>query len=343
MTNSETSILIIYTGGTIGMIKDVETGALKPYDFDNLHEQMPLLKKFGFRIDSISFDPLIDSSDMHPKHWIKLANIISDNYLDYDGFVVLHGSDTMAYTASALSFILGNLSKPVIITGSQLPMGVLRTDGRENLISAIEIAAAKEDDTPIVPEVAIYFEYKLYRGNRTFKFHAENFNAFISGNYPVLAESGVNLKFFPEHILKPRFKKLKLHTKLDNNVAILKLFPGISQNLVDAVLQTQELRAVVMESFGSGNAPMDSWFIESLKKAIDKGIIIVNITQCIAGSVEMGKYETSMELQQIGIVSGHDMTISAAVTKLMVILGEYQKPEKLKQEFLKNRAGEITV
>jgi len=340
--NSETSILIIYTGGTIGMVQDVETGALKPFDFDNVYEQLPILEKFNYQIDSVSFDPLIDSSDMNPSHWIKLANIIKDRYLDYDGFVILHGSDTMSYTASALSFILGNLGKPVIITGSQLPLGVLRTDGRENLISSIEIAAAKEDDTPQVPEVAIYFENKLYRGNRTYKFHAENFNAFISGNYPILAESGVNLKFFTEHILKPKFKKLKLHTKLDPNVAILKLFPGISENVVDAILSTKGLRAVVLESFGSGNAPTQKWFINRLKKAVDEGIIIVNITQCVAGSVEMGKYETSVELNRIGIISGKDMTTSSAITKLMVILGEQDSPEKIKQQFIKNWVGEIS-
>ena len=340
--NSETSILIIYTGGTIGMVQDVETGALKPFDFDNVYEQLPILEKFNYQIDSVSFDPLIDSSDMNPSHWIKLANIIKDRYLDYDCFVILHGSDTMSYTASALSFILGNLGKPVIITGSQLPLGVLRTDGRENLISSIEIAAAKEDDTPQVPEVAIYFENKLYRGNRTYKFHAENFNAFISGNYPILAESGVNLKFFTEHILKPKFKKLKLHTKLDPNVAILKLFPGISENVVDAILSTKGLRAVVLESFGSGNAPTQKWFINRLKKAVDEGIIIVNITQCVAGSVEMGKYETSVELNRIGIISGKDMTTSSAITKLMVILGEQDSPEKIKQQFIKNWVGEIS-
>lgn len=340
--NSETSILIIYTGGTIGMVQDVETGALKPFDFDNVYEQLPILEKFNYQIDSVSFDPLIDSSDMNPSHWIKLANIIKDRYLDYDGFVILHGSDTMSYTASALSFILGNLGKPVIITGSQLPLGVLRTDGRENLISSIEIAAAKEDDTPQVPEVAIYFENKLYRGNRTYKFHAENFNAFISGNYPILAESGVNLKFFSQHILKPKFKKLKLHTKLDPNVAILKLFPGISENVVDAILSTKGLRAVVLESFGSGNAPTQKWFINRLKKAVDEGIIIVNITQCVAGSVEMGKYETSVELNRIGIISGKDMTTSSAITKLMVILGEQDSPEKIKQQFIKNWVGEIS-
>ena len=340
--NSETSILIIYTGGTIGMVQDVESGALKPFDFDNVYEQLPILKKFNFQIDSISFDPLIDSSDMNPSHWIKLAKIVKDNYLDYDGFVVLHGSDTMAHTASALSFILGNLGKPVIITGSQLPMGVLRTDGRENLISAIEIAAAKEDDTPRVPEVAIYFENKLYRGNRTYKFHAENFNAFISGNYPLLAESGVNLKFYPEHILKPKFKKLKLHDKLDSNVVILKMFPGITETVINAILNTKGLRAVVLESFGSGNAPTKKWFLNSLKKAIDKGIVIVNITQCIAGSVEMGKYETSVGLGKIGVVSGMDMTTSSAITKLMVVLGEQDSPEKIKQQFKKNWVGEIS-
>jgi L-asparaginase len=341
--NSETSILLIYTGGTIGMVKDVDTGALKPFNFDDVYEQLPILRKFNYEIDSISFDPLIDSSDMHPEHWVKLAHIIKDKYLDYDGFVVLHGSDTMSHTASALSFILGNLNKPVIITGSQLPLGVLRTDGRENLISAIEIAAAKEDDTPVVPEVAIYFENKLYRGNRTYKYHSENFNAFISGNYPVLAESGVSLKFYPEHILKPKFKKLKLHDKLDSNVVIIKLFPGITQNVVDAILNAEGLRAVVLETFGSGNAPMDAWFLDCLKKAVDKGIVIVNITQCIAGGVEMGKYETSVGLRQIGLISGRDMTTSSAITKLMVVLGEQTTPEKVKQQFLKDWVGELTV
>ena len=339
----ETSILIIYTGGTIGMVKDIETGALKPFNFDNVYEQLPILRKFGFQIDSISFDPLVDSSDMHPVHWVKLAQMIKDNYLDYDGFVVLHGSDTMAYTASALSFILGNLNKPVILTGSQLPMGVLRTDGRENLISAIEIAASKEDDTPIVPEVAIYFEYKLYRGNRTYKYHAENFNAFVSGNYPLLAESGVDLKFYPEHIRKPRFKKLKLRDRLDENVAIMKLYPGISPKTVDAILGTEGLRALVMETFGSGNAPLDAWFIDRLKKAVDSGITIVNITQCIAGHVEMGKYETSVSLKKAGIISGRDMTTSAAITKLMVVLGMYDNPEDVRREFQKDWAGEISV
>lgn len=341
--NPETSILLIYTGGTIGMVQNLETGALKPFNFDNVYEQLPILKKFGFQIDSVSFDPIIDSSDMQPKHWLEMARLINDNYLDYDGFVILHGSDTMSHTASALSFILGNLSKPVIITGSQLPLGVLRTDGRENLISAIEIAASKDDDTPIVPEVAIYFEYKLYRGNRTYKFHAENFNAFISGNYPILAESGVNLRFYPERILKPRFKKLKLRTKIDDNVAILKLFPGMSMNFIDAVLNTKDLRAVVLETFGSGNASLDFDFISRLKQAIDRGIIIVNISQCIAGKVEMGKYETSESLQKIGVLSGYDMTTSSAVTKLMVILGEYDNADKVKQEFKKDWAGELTV
>jgi len=340
---TETSILIIYTGGTIGMVKDMDTGALKPFDFDNVYDALPILRKFKFQIDSISFDPLIDSSDMHPEHWVQLAKMIKDHYLDYDGFVVLHGSDTMAHTASALSFILGNLNKPVVITGSQLPLGVLRTDGRENLISAIEIAAAKEDDTPIVPEVVIFFENKLYRGNRTYKYHAENFNAFVSGNYPVLAESGVSLKFNTEHILKPKFKKLKLHDKLDSNVMIMKMFPGIGSNVVDAMLGAKGLRAVVLESFGSGNAPTDAWFLNRLKKAIDDGIVVVNVSQCISGEVEMGKYETSVGLNKIGVISGGDMTTSAAITKLMIVLGEQSNPEKVKTQMQKNWVGEITV
>ncbi len=339
---TDTSILTIYTGGTIGMVMNPETASLVPFDFDNVYKQIPELEKLHYHIDAIAFDPLIDSSDINPQHWIKIANIIRDKYEDYDGFVILHGSDTMSYTASALSFILTNLNKPVVITGSQLPLGVLRTDGRENFISAIEIAAAKDDDTPIVPEVCLYFENKLYRGNRTYKYNAENFNAFVSGNYPPLAEAGVYIKYFKDNIHKPNFKKLKLRTKIDPKVGILKLFPGIQESFVRAVVGCKNIRALVLESFGSGNAPTDSWFISVLKEAIDNGLIIVNVTQCVGGAVEMGKYETSRKLKEIGIISAKDMTTSSAITKLMFCLGEETNKEKVISKFIKSWAGEIS-
>ena len=308
-----------------------------------MYEQLPILRKFNYEIDSISFDPLIDSSDMHPEHWVKLAHIIKEKYLDYDGFVVLHGSDTMSHTASALSFILGNLNKPVIITGSQLPLGVLRTDGRENLISAIEIAASKEDDTPVVPEVAIYFENKLYRGNRTYKYHSENFNAFISGNYPVLAESGVTLKFYPEHILKPKFKKLKLHDKLDSNVAIIKLFPGITQNVVDAILNAKGLRAVVLETFGSGNVPTSKWFLDIIEKLIKKGVYIYNISQSVGGRVIQGRYQTSTSLAKMGVIGGADITPEAAITKMMFLIANEKSSKRLKKRLAVPICGEMSL
>ena len=291
----ETSILVLYTGGTIGMMQDPKTGALVPFDFDNIYKHLPVLQNFGYQIDFYSFDPLIDSSNMSPDFWAKLAQKITENYEQYDGFVVLHGSDTMAYTASALSFMLENLNKPVVLTGSQLPMGVVRTDGRENFLAAIEIAAAKEDDTAIVPEVCIFFQDQLLRGNRTTKFNAENFNAFASTNYPGLAEVGVHIKYNKDRILKPNFKKLKLHTNMDRNVGILKLFPGISEEFVRHALRTPGLKALVLETFGSGNATTASWFLDALKEAIDRGLIILNITQCKGGSVEMGRYETSQK------------------------------------------------
>jgi L-asparaginase len=340
---NDTSILIIYTGGTIGMFKDSETGVLRPFDFDNLYSYIPVLKDFNYHLDVISFDPLIDSSNIKPVHWIKLTELIEKNYEDYDGFVILHGSDTMAYTASALSFMLENLNKPVIVTGSQLPLGELRTDGRENFITAVEIAAATIDDTPVVPEVCIYFENSLYRGNRTYKYNAENFNAFISGNYPVLADAGVKLKFYHNRILKPNFKKLKTHKSLSEDVAILKLFPGMTESYVDAVLNIKGLRAVVMETFGSGNATTEEWFPRKLKAATDKGLIIVNVTQCLSGTVDMTRYETGKHLLDAGVTGGNDITASAAVTKLMVLLGCHQNRETVVKKFLKPFCGELTV
>lgn len=337
----DTSILIIYTGGTIGMMKDHASGTLKPFNFDNLYNYIPAFKAFNYRINAISFDPLIDSSNIQPCHWVKMAKLIEENYESYDGFVILHGSDTMAYTASALSFMLENLNKPVILTGSQLPLGELRTDGRENFISAVEIAAANIDGTPVVPEVCIYFENELYRGNRTYKYNAENFNAFNSGNFPILAKAGIELKFFHERILKPNFKKLKIHTNLETSVTTLKLFPGISKEHIEAVLNIKGLRALIIETYGSGNAMTESWFIELFEQAIKNGLIVINVTQCLSGSVDMLKYETGKRLNDIGVISGHDITSSAALTKLMVLLGENDDRQKVVERFNKVMAGEM--
>ena len=337
------SILVIYTGGTIGMIQDPYTGALSPFNFDNIYEQVPVLESFHCDISFHSFDPLIDSSDMQPEFWVDLACVIEKNYEKYDGFVILHGSDTMSYTASALSFMLENLNKPVILTGSQLPLGVIRTDGRENFINSIEIACAYQDDTPMVPEVAIYFENRLLRGNRTTKLNAENFNAFESGNYRELAEVGVHIKYNKNYILKPNFKKLKVHKSLDRNVSILKLFPGISEPVVDSILSTPGLKAVILETFGSGNAPTKAWFIKRLEKAIDQGITILNVTQCKEGSVEIGRYSTSVEMGRIGIIGGKDITTESALTKLMYLLGAGYSGTEVVSLLQKSLRGEITI
>jgi L-asparaginase len=339
----KTAILVIYTGGTIGMIKDPQSGALKPFNFDNIYDQMPILKSFQYQIDFLSFDPLIDSSNMKPSFWIRLAELIGSNYERYDGFVVLHGSDTMAYTASAISFMLENLNKPVVFTGSQLPMGVIRTDGRENFLAAIEIAAAKDESMPMVPEVCIFFENQLMRANRTTKFNAEHFNAFVSGNYPLLAEVGVHIRYHRQYIMKPNFKKLKIHTSLDFNVTILKLFPGISENVVRATLGIPGLKALILETFGSGNAPTDAWFIRSLEEAIDKGLIVYNVTQCKSGSVEIGKYETSLDLGRIGVIGGYDITTESALAKLMYLIGEGYSRDKVVELLQASIRGEMTT
>lgn len=325
------------------MIQDEKSGALKPFNFDLIYNHIPGLRKLQHKLNFFSFDPLIDSSNMNPKFWTKLATVIEDNYEDYDGFVVLHGSDTMAYSASVLSFMLENLNKAVIFTGSQLPLGVLRTDGTENFVSAIEIAAMKEDDTPIIPEVAIYFESKLYRGNRTHKSNAENFEAFVSGNYPVLADVGVHIKYRKNYIAKPNFKKLRVHKNLDTNIVVLKLFPGISETVVNSILNTPNLKAVIMETYGSGNAPTDKWFIDRLENAIKKGIIILNVSQCKGGSVQIGKYETSVDMGRIGVIGGYDITTEAAIAKLMYLLGENYSNEKVKQLLQTSLRGEITI
>ena len=339
------SVLLIYTGGTIGMIENPETGALEAFNFDQLQENVPELKRFNYRISSYQFNPPIDSSDMEPSLWAKLVKIIAYNYDNFDGFVILHGTDTMAYTASALSFMLENLSKPVILTGSQLPIGMLRTDGKENLITSIEIAAAKHPDgTAIVPEVCIFFENHLLRGNRTTKINAENFNAFRSYNYPSLATAGIHIKYDVTQIYYPVSRRpLKPHYLLDRNIAILKLFPGISPSVVESILNIPGLKGVVMETFGSGNAPVDKWFLQMLEEAVGRGVVIVNVTQCRAGSVEMHRYETGQKLLEIGVISGYDSTTESAVTKLMFLFGHGLTPNEVKEHMNCSLIGEITI
>ncbi len=337
------SILVIYTGGTIGMIKDPVSGALTPFDFHTLYKHIPILENISCKIDSYSFDPLIDSSNMKPAFWIQLAEVIEQNYEQYDGFVVLHGTDTMAYSASILSFMLENLAKPVVFTGSQLPMGVIRTDGRDNFINAIEIAVAKNGDSPMIPEVCICFENNVMRGNRTSKFNAENFNAFLSGNYPLLAKVGVHIKYFEQYILKARNGNLKVHKKLEQDVAILKLFPGITENVVKSILAIKGLKGVILETYGAGNAPTDQWFLDDLLNAIKSGITIFNVTQCKGGSVEMGKYETSVHLESIGVIGGYDITTESAIAKMMYLLGKGYSGQELGRFLQTPLAGELTV
>ncbi len=339
------SVLLIYTGGTIGMIQNSETGALETFNFDHLQNHVPELKRFNYHISTYQFNPPIDSSDMEPNLWAKIVKIIHYNYERYDGFVILHGTDTMAYTASALSFMLENLTKPVILTGSQLPIGMLRTDGKENLITAIEIAAAKHSDgTPIVPEVCIFFNNVLMRGNRTTKINVEHFNAFKSYNYPVLANAGIHINYIEDFIRKVDYSiPLKPHFLFDTNVVILTLFPGIQENIVSQILSVPGLKAVVLKTFGSGNAPQKDWLVRLLKDATDRGIVIVNISQCLAGTVEMARYETGIHLLDAGVVSGHDSTVEAALTKLMFLFGHGMSPQEVRYRMNNPICGEISI
>ncbi len=337
----KSKLLLIYTGGTIGMHKN-SSGELIPFDFNDLLRHIPELELLPHQIDHISFDEPVDSSDIQQGHWVKMAQIIYEHYEDYDGFVVLHGTDTMAYSASALSFMLENLNKPVVFTGSQLPIGDLRTDAKENIITSLEIAGSYENGIPLVPEVSLYFEYKLMRGNRTVKISSEHFNAFASPNYPVLCEAGVELEFYKDRILPYKKDLFRIFTDMDNRVVILKLFPGISRDYVQAVLQIPDLKAVVLESFGSGNAPRLKWLVEELEKAISSGIKIVNITQCLEGSVAPERYETGKHLSEIGVISGGDMTTEASVAKISYLLGKGVSDKTFRRVMGQSLRGEIT-
>lgn len=337
------NILLIYTGGTIGMVKDFETNTLRAFNFDNLLVRIPEIKQLDCNISTYSFEDPIDSSNMNPEYWLQIANVIQNNYNQVDGFVVLHGSDTMSYTASALSFMLENLSKPVIFTGSQLPIGDLRTDAKENLITAIQVATLQENYLPKIQEVCLYFEYKLYRANRTIKNNAEHFEAFTSPNYPELAESGVHLKVSSQNLLSTvKTEEFYVHQHMCTDIAVLKLYPGITETVVASVINTPGIKGIILESYGAGNAPTLPWFTKLLEGALLRGIHVVNVTQCSGGSVIMGQYETSMHLQRIGLISGNDITFEAAVTKMMYLLSKELTKEQFKNKFESSIKGELT-
>lgn len=342
---SRPKILMIYTGGTIGMIENPKSHALEPFDFNHLLDNVPKLKMLDYEISSFQFDIPIDSSAMTPLHWGEIAAVIEKNYNLYDGFVVLHGTDTMAYTSSALSFMLENLNKPVIITGSQLPIGEVRTDGEENLITALQIAAARDrNGEQMVREVAILFENYLWRGNRSTKRSADNFNAFKSNNYPELAKIGLGISFNRDALWRSKNNRapLKVHYNMDCNVLFIDLFPGIREEVVRYMLATPGIKGIVLKTFGAGNGPNDQWFIDAIKETVRKGIVVVNITQCNNGSVHPFRYVTGMELANAGVVSGHDLTSEAAVTKLMYLLGRDMSPEEVRNYMEYSLCGEMT-
>ena len=338
-------VLLIYTGGTIGMGINQSTGALEPLDFHHLLANLPEFEYIKTGIDVYQFSSPIDSSDMNPTFWAQLVRIIAERYDNYDGFVILHGTDTMAYTASALSFMLENLTKPVILTGSQLPIGQLRTDGKENLVTSIELAAdCDEDGYAIVPEVCIYFNGKLLRGNRTTKQNADEFDAFQSFNYPVLCEAGVNFTYHRHHILKRDFtKKLIPHYAMNPNVIVFSLFPGIQYQVIRHLFDAPELKGIIMRSYGSGNAPQSKWLIRCLHEACKRGVNIVNVSQCISGKVEMSRYDTGCQLRDAGVISGFDTTVEAAITKMMFLTAHYHDSSAVRTMMNSNIAGEIST
>ena len=339
------SILLIYTGGTIGMKEDPVLQALTPFDFSQILDEVPELSKFAYRIDSFTFDPIIDSSDVEPSLWVSLVRLIEERYDDYDGFVILHGTDTMAYSASTLSFMLEGLTKPVIFTGSQLPIGTPRTDGKENLISSVEIAAAKDDEGhALVPEVCICFDNVLIRGNRSRKFNSDNFRAFRSEDHPPLAEAGISIKYNTALIRKPASWEARplFHTKLDTRVSILKIHPGITPGVVRDILLGEDTRAVIIETYGAGNAPSKDWFVSIVREASERGKILLNVTQCVAGKVNMDLYATGKSLKAAGVINGYDSTTESALGKLFYLLGVFETNEEVKAGLEMDLRGEIS-
>lgn len=335
-------IFVLYTGGTIGMVMDDKTDSFVPFDFDLISRNVPELHRLNYELTIHSFDTIIDSSNMQPDIWVEMVLLIKENYEKYDGFVILHGSDTMAFTASALSFMFEGLQKPIILSGSQLPIGEIRTDARENLITALEIASAKKDGQSLIQEVGIFFNSQLYRGNRTFKYNSAKFEAFRSPNYPVLVDAGVHLKYNESALLSNSGKEFLVHTRLDNSISVLKLYPGIHKKVVKAVLES-DARSVIMETFGTGNTTTDAWFLDLLREAIKNGKNILDISQCKVGSVELGRYETSKWLKDMGVLSGFDMTFEAAVTKLMYLQGRFDSQKEVAKWTEVDLRGELTV
>ena len=338
--NTNRSLLLIYTGGTIGMKENPLTGALAPFNFEQIASEVPEVEKFGFTICTESVFPLVDSSQIEPEFWARLVELLEARYDEFDGFVILHGTDTMAYTASALSFMLPALAKPVVLTGSQLPIGAVRTDGKENLLGAIEVAAQQEAGRPVVPEVSVYFNHKLMRGNRASKFGAARFDAFRSFNYPYLAEAGIHIRYNERYIRRPRCGPWMAYKKFDTHVASIKLFPGISFKMIEAVLALADLRGVVIETYGAGNAPARKEFLDPIAEAIQRGVVVVNVTQCAADGVDMKTYDAGISLAGTGVLDGGDMTYEAAIVKLMVAQGIYGSASGVVSFFLSDIAGE---